>query len=141
MSRVVSALARAFPAPNYLAMSGAGIDISASSIKAVTLSGRGDVLALNAHHKMDLEEGVVFDGDIEKPDRLAEVLRTLRLRERIHFAHVSLIEKKSYLYQTVIPKGASDMRAAVEFSLEGNVPVPPDEVFFDFQPATVSHST
>lgn len=133
MSRVAHTLARAFPAPHYLAMRAAGIDISPSSVKTVTLSGRGNMRTLDAYHKMDLEEGVVFDGDIEKPDKLTEVLRTLRLRERIHFAHVSLLEKKSYLYQTVIPRGAADMRAAVEFSLEGNVPVPPDEVLFDFE--------
>ena len=113
MPRALHALTRAFPAPDYIAMKAAGIDISSSSIKAVTLSGQGSRLALDAYHKMDLEEGIVFDGDIEQPDKLAEVLRTLRLRERIHFAHASLLEKKSYLYQTVIPKGAADMRAAV----------------------------
>lgn len=133
MSSITQRIARSFPAPEYLAMNGAGIDISSSSVKAVTLSPGGTIAKLDAHHKMDLEEGVIFEGDIEKPDNLVEVLRTLRLRERIHFAHASLLERKSYLYQIIVPKEAKDLRAAVEFSLEGHVPIPPNEVVFDYE--------
>ena len=133
MPSITQNIARAFPAPEYLSMTGAGIDISSSSVKSVVLNTSGKVAKLETYHKMDLEEGVVFGGDIEKPEKLVEVLRTLRLRERIHFAHASLLERKSYLYQVVVPKEAKDIRAAVEFSLEGHVPIPPDEVVFDYE--------
>lgn len=133
MSLFVENIARAFPTPNYLSMSGAGVDISPSSVKSVLLENRGGMLHLAAYHKMDLEEGVVFDGDIEMPEKMTEVLRALRKRARIHFAHVSLLEKKAYLYQTIVPAGTKDFRAAAEFSLEGNVPVPPGDVLFDFE--------
>lgn len=133
MQFIPHTIAHAFPAPEYLRMAGAGIDISSHSVRAVVLDARGHGTKLDAYHKMDLEDGVVFDGDIEKPDKLIEVLRTLRLREHIRFAHASLLERKSYLYQILLPKGVSDMRSAVEFSLEEHVPIPPNEMVFDYQ--------
>jgi len=129
----VQRIARAFPAPEYITMSGAGIDISASSVKMVKIESRGNMAQLASYSKLDLEEGVVFSGDIEKPEKMIDVLRTLRKRERIHFAHASLLERKAYLYQTLVPGSAKDLRAAVEFSLEGNVPLPPQDVVFDFE--------
>lgn len=133
MASLMQRVTRAFPAPDYLAMNGSGIDISASSVKSITLASRGGTAVLASYHKMDLEEGVVFGGDIEAPEKMVEVLRTLRKRERIHFAHASLLEKKAYLYQTLVPSSTKDLRAAAEFSLEGNVPLSPEDIFFDFE--------
>lgn len=133
MSSITQSIAHAFPAPEYLQMTGAGIDISSSSVKAVVLNMSARRAKLESFHKMDLEEGVIYDGDIEKSEKLVEVLRTLRLRERIHFAHTSLLERKSYLYQVIVPHEARDLRSVVEFSLEGHVPIPPDEVVFDYE--------
>lgn len=129
----VTRMQHAFPPPSYLAMYGAGIDISTGSVKSVVLARKGGVPELVSYEKIDLSEGVVVNGDIEKPDALIETLRALRLRNHIHFAHASLLERKSYLYQTLVPKVEKDLRAAVEFSLEGNVPIPPSETAFDFK--------
>lgn len=124
---------RAFPPPEYITMAGAGIDISTGSVKSVVLKRGPSGAELSSYQTIDLEEGVIVEGDIEKPDRLVEALRTLRLRDRVHFAHISLLERKSYLYQALIPHVEKDRRAAVEFTLEGNVPIPPAEAAFDFE--------
>lgn len=137
MASLVHTALRTFPAPAYLAMPGAGIDISSSSVKSVRFSSGGGIVRLESYQKMNLEKGVVFGGDIEDPAKLAEVLRTLRLRERIRFAHASLLEQKSYIYQTVVPREAKNLRAAAEFSLEGNVPIPPAEAVFDCEKVRV----
>lgn len=120
---------RAFPPPSYVAMPGAGIDISSGSVRSVSFRPNGSV----SYRKTALPEGVVVDGDIEKEDALVEVLRSFRLKERIHFAHTSLLERKAYLYQTIIPRGERNLRAAVEFDLEEHVPIPPSEAAFDFE--------
>lgn len=125
--------ARAFPAPRYLAMAGAGIDISSSSLKCVSLESAPWGARLASYRTRALEEGVIVGGDIEKPEKLVEVLRTLRIRERVLYAHASLPERKSYLYQTSVPSAAADLYAAAEFSLEGNVPLPPGEISFDVE--------
>lgn len=129
----VSRIASAFPPPLYLSMAGAGIDIGASSVKSISFSMRSGMCALESYHESELAEGVVVGGDIEKPDTLVEVLRSFRLRERIHFAHASLSERKAYLYQTLVPATEKKLRTAVEFSLESHVPIPPEDVVFDYE--------
>jgi type IV pilus assembly protein PilM len=129
----LTALTRAFPTPHYMRMHGAGIDISSTSIKTVQLSGEGKHMRLHSYQKMSLEPGIITQGDIEQPEKLVDVLRTLRLRERIYRAHASLLEKKAYVYQTLVPKESLTMRSAAEFSLEDNVPIPPSDIVFDYE--------
>lgn len=122
----------AFPAPAYLRMPGAGIDISSNSMRSVFLDhkhGKPEV----SIRKVSMPQGAVVSGEIEKPDVVADFLRSFRLREHIHFAHASLSERKAFLYQTLIPSSESNLRSAVEFSLEEHVPIPPAEALFDFE--------
>lgn len=124
---------RAFPPPAFLSMNGAGIDIGAGSIKSVSFSVRGGQCALDSYREAQLAEGVVAGGEIEQPEKMVEMLRSFRLREHVRFAHASLSERKAYLYQTLVPSAANSLRSAVEFSLESHVPIPPEEVVFDFE--------
>ena len=128
-----ASVGRVFPPPPYLALPGAGVDVSAGSVRAIAFGWRG-VPAVVLCEKVGLPEGVVVGGEIEKPDALVDVLRTFRLKHRIRFAHASLPERKAFLYQTLVPSGEHDLRGAVEFDLEAHVPIPPAEAVFDFEP-------
>ncbi len=140
---ILSQFARAFPPPNYLSMPGAGIDIGESSVKVVTFKTHTGGCLLGGSAQAELAEGVVVGGDIEKPDVLVETLRSFRLRERIHFAHAALPERKAYVYQILVPHSEKkDLHSAVEFSLEGNVPIAPADVEFDYEVSrTISSGT
>ena len=133
MRSLLAPLKAAFPVPEYLAMRGAGIDISGNSIKTVMLKPRGTGTGLAAYRTVPLPAGAITHSEIEKPDALVEMLRTLRLKERIHAAHASLSERKAYLYEQLVPAGTSDLKGAVEFELEEHVPVSPAELIFDFE--------
>ncbi|MEK7613387.1 MAG: type IV pilus assembly protein PilM [Patescibacteria group bacterium] len=127
-------LGAVFPPPAYLAMYAAGVDIGERSVKAVTFKSHVGRCFLENYTQAELADGVVVGGDIEKPDALVEVLRSFRLRERIHFAHASLPERKAYLYQTLIPRESKDdLKTGVEFSLESHVPIAPSDVLFDYE--------
>lgn len=132
---VLTRIGSAFPTPQFLSMPGFGVDLSGNSIKVAGFKTFVGPCLLGTCAQAELAEGAVIDGDIEKPDAVVEVLRSLRSRERIRFAHASLPERKAYVYQTLIPHdgGAGDLRAGVEFSLESHVPIPPSEVVFDFE--------
>lgn len=119
--------------PSTLAMPAAGIDISRGSIKCAEFSHAYGSLELRTHGEAPLQEGVVVDGDIEKPEVVVETLRSIRLKHRVHFAHASLSEKKAYLYQILVPHGTASLREGVEFDLEAHVPLPPGETLFDFE--------
>src|SRR3989344_4212513 len=119
-----------FPPPALLTMPGAGIDISGGSIKCVMLARPEGKIALSSYGQNPIPLGTIVGGDIENKKAVTEILRMFRLRHRIHYAFACLPERKAYLYQTVVPRGTEDVRAAVEFDLEGHVPLPPSETVF-----------
>ncbi len=121
--------------PRTLALPAAGVDISSGSVKCMQFSVEHGRLAVGAYAQMQVPDGAFVDGDIEKEDALVDILRTLRLKHRVRNAVASLSERKSYLYQSLIPADAKDLRGAVEFELEAHVPIPPAEVIFDFEVA------
>jgi type IV pilus assembly protein PilM len=126
-------LGRAFPPPAYLAMPGAGVDVSQGSVRLIDLEWRGSSATLASYRHADLAPGIIADGEVEKPDELAEVLRSFRLKNHIRFAHASLPERKAFLYQELVPADQLDLAAAVESGLEAHVPLAPAEVEFDFE--------
>ncbi|MDE2079160.1 MAG: type IV pilus assembly protein PilM [Patescibacteria group bacterium] len=121
-----------FPPPEFLSFPSAGIEISDGSVKHVLLRQRGDAAELVSYSETPLPQGAVYQGGIEAPEKVVEVLRSIRLRHGIHYANVSLPERKAYLYETVVPEGAGNVRASIEADLETHVPLPPGEAVFDF---------
>ncbi len=119
--------------PPSLAMTAAGVDISMGSVKCVELSHAHGHVTLRTHSEVPLPEGVVIDGDIEKPDVVTDIIRSFRVKNRIRYAHAALSEKKSYLYQIIVPADQKNLRDAVEFDLEAHVPLPPSDTIFDFE--------
>ena len=114
-------------------MPAAGIDISQGSIKMVLLKEHGDVTELKSFGEVPLPEGVIVDGDIELEDKIVEVLRSFRLRHGVRYASASLPEKKAYIYQTLVPHEAKNLKDGVEFDFEAHVPLPPKEAVFDYE--------
>lgn len=120
-------------APRSLSMPAAGIDISSGSVKCVQLVTRGGHLSLGPYAEIPLQEGVFVEGDIEKPEIITDVLRSVRLKHRVRYAVAALSERKAYLYQVIVPRGQENLLEAVEFDLEAHVPLSPAETLFDFE--------
>jgi type IV pilus assembly protein PilM len=123
-----------FPVPSLLSFPAAGVDISESGVKCVFLRHHAGGSRLLVHAEIPLPRGTIHAGDIEAPDKLVEVLRTLRLRYGIRYANTALSERKAYLYQAIVPFGTNDIHSAIEAELETHVPLPPREVVFDYEP-------
>lgn len=123
----------ALSVPTSLALPAAGVDISSGSIKCMQFSREHGHLVVGNYAQIPLQDGVFVDGDIEKEDVVIEVLRTLRLKHRVKYAVATLSEKKSYLYQTLATPEQKNFREVVEFDLEAHVPLPPQEMLYDFE--------
>ena len=114
-------------------MPAAGVDISSGSVKCMQFTHAKGHLTVGGYAQVPLQEGTFVDGDIEKPEIITDVLRSLRLKQRIRYAVASLSERKAYLYQIIVPEGQKNLREAVEFDLEAHVPLPPAETYFDYE--------
>jgi type IV pilus assembly protein PilM len=131
--RSSNVIARAFPAPTYLTMPAAGIDISDYSIKHVFLARANDQVKIVSHGKIDLPLGTVERGEIKDMDTLVKLLTRLRKEWGYEYAHLALPEEHAYLFHTSLPKGTKEeMKQILEFHLKENVPVGADEAVFDY---------
>ena len=126
----------------------AGLDISDRSIKYARFvayprriigaprGGLGVVLA--EYGEEEIPEGVVVRGVVEREDALGVVLAKVADRAGREFCAsgivASLPEEKSFLKLIQTPRVAEDaMAGAVRWGMEGQVPLSPDDMIYDFE--------
>ncbi|MBI4132878.1 MAG: type IV pilus assembly protein PilM [Candidatus Sungbacteria bacterium] len=117
-----------------------GIDISDLAIKFSRLVRRGEALLLDYFGETVIPAGIVISGEIVKPAELAAILKNelkpadgRRVRERYCIA--SLPEEKSFVRLIDLPSiKPEDIPKAMRWEVEGVVPMPFDQIFFDYEP-------
>jgi len=115
-----------------------GIDLSASSVKLVELSpGQKVPYRLDRYAIEPLERGAIVEGNIEKPELVAEVLiRALRrCGSRAKEAALALPAGAVITKKIMLPAGLreDDYEVQVETEASQYIPFPIDEVNLDFQ--------
>ena len=126
-------LRAAFAPPRYLARPFSGVDLSASSAKAVRLVAGARGLTLAGWAEMFLAEGAFADGEIADRDAVVAALVGAARSAGVMSANVSLPESKSFLFETEVSgAGTDELRVAVEQHLDELIPLPPAETIFDF---------
>ena len=114
-------------------MPAVGIDISDRSIKYAELISRGSGFRLGRFGEVPLPQGVVEGGRIVTPEKLIEVLTTLKKEQNLSFVRATLPEEQVYFFRLFLNDAPLDtLRSTIELSLEEHVPIPPEEVIFDF---------
>lgn len=124
--------AQLFPPPRFLAMPSVGIDVSDTSVKFVELIHGKKGTEVGRFGEMSIPEGVVTSGKITDPDGLVAVLTQLRQEHNIRFVRATLPEEQGYLFETTISSDADDVKTAIEFVLEENVPLTPSEAVIGY---------
>lgn len=133
IGRMTGRLHDAFPPPRFLELPAVGLDISDHSIRYIELMPKKDGFRLVRFAHKRLPDAVFKNGEIRDLPGLQSALSEFQREHDIDFIHASLPEEKAYLYKTnVATTDPSEMRSAIEFSLEENVPLSPTEAVFDF---------
>lgn len=116
-----------------------GLDISDYSVKFVKFSRtRGGFLSLTSFGETPLPKGIVVAGEVQDVSGLAEALKT-GLKDssgklmRDPFVVATLPEEKSFVHLIQLPlMKEEDIGKAARWELEGIVPLPVDELYFDY---------
>jgi type IV pilus assembly protein PilM len=125
-----------FAPPRYLALPTAGVDVSASSIKLVTLEERTTGLVLASYGEEKLPEGAFTSADITDAAAVAKALGSLARGKGANIANIALPESRTYLFEADVPgANRAAWSVALEQHLDEYVPLPPSEVAYDFIPA------
>ncbi len=133
----IKTISNKFPPPAYLQMISVGVDISDTSLKYILFdSKKRQPGFLNISHWGDIEisENALQRGVVQEPESLVSALREVKQSTGVELVRVSLPEERAYLFETEIDRGMTveDIKNALEFSLEENVPLSPRESLFDY---------
>jgi type IV pilus assembly protein PilM len=124
-----------FAPPNYLSMPTAGIDVSASGVKIVTLVEKLHGLELGFFKEVKLPVGSTPGSDVAFQAQIVSMLTKLKTEHHIQRANIELPEARGYLFEaTADGDTPHEWRAAVEQHLDEYIPLPPSEVVFDVAP-------
>ncbi len=122
-----------FPPPKFLEMPAVGLDISESAVCALELIRRRGAFAVGRAGRRPLPPGVIVGGQVTDADAVVGALRALKEELRLDFVNASLSEEKAYLFETRIPRlSRKEIRGALQFKLEENVPIPAADAVFDY---------
>jgi len=122
-----------FPPPALLNVRCAGLHIADDAIRAVVISQKNIV---TAYGERPLPKGLVDGGTITNENALAQEIKALKEKLKLSMVRVSLPEERMYLFNIEMA-GVSDLgvKDIVESKLEENIPIPPSEVIYEFDPS------
>lgn len=121
-----------FAPPKYLVSPLAGIDMSASGVKAVQLRRGSHGLTLSRYAEVPFATEVMKDGEVVDRATAINALKTVAQKVGITAAHIALPEAKSYIFETKVTGMEKHLwRTMVEQHLEELVPLPPQNTVFD----------
>lgn len=111
----------------------AGLDISDRFLRFVEYKKTSQGFIPYRYAKKDVPRGVFVGGEIVDKETLIKILIDLKKEYGLRFVKVALPEEKSYLFKLELPRATiADVRQAVEFKIEENVPLKASEVLFDY---------
>jgi type IV pilus assembly protein PilM len=123
-----------FRPPNFLSLSVAGVEISNESIKYIEFTNKKGIFSIKNFGQINLDKNIVKDGDILNKEALVKALIEVKKNISSDFVKVSIPEEKTYIFDTQIPEEAkNNIREALEFKIEENVPLKLDESSFEYE--------
>jgi len=116
-----------------------GLDLSDLSLKVFQFEKEGKIEKIRSYGAMDIPAGFIEDGNIIKKDELAAVIKAAVKKagpKKIRTKKVicSIPESKAFLRMIYIPPmEESEAAEAIKWEMEANIPLPIDQVYFDWQ--------
>lgn len=116
-----------------------GLDIGDRSMKIALVRKRGSAWALASHGSIEVPAGVLEEGIIKNSAELGKRLALLVAaasgsRIRTTYAHVCLPETKTFIKRiSVRARSESELPAAIREELVNHIPLPPEELYLDWE--------
>jgi type IV pilus assembly protein PilM len=127
-------LKKLFYLPNFLSLPVAGIEICNKSIKYIEFSNKKGNISMKNFGEVFLAADTVKDGDILNKASLIKALVEVKGKISSDFVKISIPEEKTYIFDVEMPAEAkSDIREALGFKIEENVPLKLEETSFEYE--------
>lgn len=116
-----------------------GLDLSDFSIKIMQLEKDGNAEKIRSYYSIDIPGGNIEDGKIINKDAVASFIKEAIKKagpKKINTQKVicSIPESKAFLRVIAIPRMEDpEIEEAIKWEMEANIPLPIDQVYFDWQ--------
>ena len=116
-----------------------GLDLSDLSVKVIRLENNGTSEYVASYASVTLAGGSISDGEIQQKDQVVSAIKKAVATagpEKLKTKKVicSLPETKAFLRIISIPQMSdSELNEAVKWEMEANIPLPLDQVYYDWQ--------
>ena len=116
-----------------------GLDISDSSLKIAKLKGKEKPFDLVSFGEAEIGPGIIKDGEVQKENDLTKIIKealskTKEGKLKTKCVIASLPEEKAFLEVIQMPKlKPEELKDAVLLGAENYIPLPPEDVYLDFQ--------
>jgi type IV pilus assembly protein PilM len=112
------------------------LDIGASSVTAIQLTGRGNQIKLRRFHEAALPDGLVIDGEIVDADLFGRELKAFVHKNglRGRATQVGVSNQKVIVRNIEMPEMTeAEMLGAIEYQAQDYIPIPVEDAVLDFQ--------
>ncbi len=135
-------LLRFFPPPAYLSPRVAGISFSDNHIRALVLDSHHGHLSVDTHVVKEVPVGAIESGIINQNQEIVALLKQIKSAVGTSTVRVSIPEERGYIFEVRIPTVTpEEVRSAIEFRLEENVPVSADKLAYHVIPSLLLTSS
>lgn len=130
-----------FPPPKLLKPSSVGLQISDTAVRFIELVSAKGHFTVGRFAEKKLATASLNNSTIDNSEAVKKTLSALKEEFRLDCVTVSIPDERSYLFRASIPKVTeTEIREAIEFSLEENVPIASNDAVFDYALIDDTHS-
>ncbi len=133
-----------FPAPEFLLLSTSGVAVTDKAVRFTQFrrNSFSNKKHLSKWGRVALPVGAIESGFIRGTEEAKAALKALAQEYKLYFVRASLPDEKAYLFSAIIDKVPEEnMRDAVAFIIEENVPISLQKAIFDFRTVELPDSS
>jgi len=120
--------------PNYLRLPFASIEIGEREIRFVEIVNNGKDFTLTNFGEFPIEQNIFKEGEILNRAELIKKMLSVKGKLKSNFVKLSIPEEKTYVFSTYVPQlKDEEIRQAIEFKIEENVPLKAEEAVFEYK--------
>jgi type IV pilus assembly protein PilM len=130
---VSTLLTRLFPTPSFVTIPTVGLDFSDATMRYIELKEGVQGLLPSRFAEMAIPEGCMQGGKITNEEKFTAFLHDVKKKNDLTYVRVSMPESQVYSFTLPLDAAAAgDIRGAIEFVLEDNIPLKAIETIFDY---------
>lgn len=126
-------LSRLFPTPSLVSIPTVGLDFSDATMRFVHLEITPKGIVPKRFAQEAIPEGCMKGGRIIDTEKFIAFLKQVQKEHKLKYVRVSIPESQVYSFTLSLDaSAASDIRAAIDFLIEDNIPLKAIETVFDY---------